>query len=167
MKSWQKISLVILLLVLIIAKRPDSLTTPQLYIEDETVFFKQNYEQGFHAFVIPYTGYYCAIPRIIAAVASLFPLEHVPFVNNLAVISLTWGLLLWILLVSNLPQRIRIGLAFAPLVVPNPWEVYHIAASFQSWLPYGMCVLLIQEPSNGIKKAVENVLLFIAGLTGP
>lgn len=81
-------SLVFMLIAAIMfARQPGAIVSPTFVAEDGVIFFKQQYEMGFlRALSTSYAGYYHAAPRVIAAVAELFPLEHTPLIYALA----TW-----------------------------------------------------------------------------
>ncbi len=57
----------------------DRLADPQFWAEDGVIFFQQALERGaLAAIFVPYAGYLHVLPRLIAAVGTLFPVLWVP-----------------------------------------------------------------------------------------
>src|SRR4051812_5287771 len=73
------ITLVVCALVLA-ARRPDAIRTPQFWAEDSVVFYAHAYVAGVHAFWAQYAGYLHALPRLIAAAAMHAEPERAPAV---------------------------------------------------------------------------------------
>ncbi len=71
------------LFLILFLKRPDSLLAPQFFAEDGRIFFHdQILFGGWEAFFTPYAGYLLFIPRLVALLAFLFPIEFAPAVYN-------------------------------------------------------------------------------------
>jgi hypothetical protein len=69
---------------LLFARRPSTLTRPQFWAEDGTVFFRDRVVLGLRALWHPYAGYLHLISRCIAEVAGLFPAHWAPLCYGLA-----------------------------------------------------------------------------------
>jgi hypothetical protein len=73
------------LFLLLFLKRPDALLSAQFFAEDGRIFFHDQLLFGaWEAFSIPYAGYLLFVPRSVAMLASLFPIEAAPTVYNVA-----------------------------------------------------------------------------------
>ena len=73
------------LFLLLFLKRPDALLAAQFFAEDGRIFFHdQLLFGGREAFFMPYAGYLLFVPRSVAMLASLFPIETAPTVYNAA-----------------------------------------------------------------------------------
>jgi hypothetical protein len=69
-------------LVLLIARRPSTLTRAQLWAEDGTIFYQDALIDGLKAIVQPYAGYLRVLSRTIAAAGSTQSAHYVPFIYN-------------------------------------------------------------------------------------
>jgi hypothetical protein len=73
-----------LIFLLLVLRRPDAITNPQLWAEDGPVFFLgQITHSGLGAVFVPFAGYLHVIPRLVAAFAALFPSSAAPLIFNL------------------------------------------------------------------------------------
>jgi hypothetical protein len=72
-----------LCLLLLFARRPSTLTRPQFWAEDGTVFFRDQLMLGFGALSQPYAGYLHLISRLIAEIAGAFPAHWAPLCYGL------------------------------------------------------------------------------------
>ena len=76
---WTWMLLFAVVLTVLFFRQPGALRHPDFYAEDGAIFFKQQYEEGLiHVLFAKYAGYLHLAPRLIAALTSFFPLEHVP-----------------------------------------------------------------------------------------
>ncbi|MGH8032301.1 MAG: hypothetical protein ACREO8_08050 [Luteimonas sp.] len=69
-------------------KSPGALTSPPFWAEDGIVFFQQQHHAGTSLLLEPYAGYLHFIPRLIAWISSVAPLEWVPLAFNAS----TWAI---------------------------------------------------------------------------
>jgi hypothetical protein len=69
---------------LLLLRKPDLLTNPQLYAEDASVFFRDQLVFPRIAVFLPYNGQFHLVPRLIALFESIFPLGAVPLVCSMA-----------------------------------------------------------------------------------
>ena len=72
-----------LLVVLLFLRKPDSLTNPQLYAEDGSVFLRDQLVSPWTAIGFPYNGQFHSLPRIVALFDSLFPMLAVPLICSI------------------------------------------------------------------------------------
>lgn len=81
---WVRFALLVLtIFVLFVLRRPDALTNPQFWAEGGTIFFRdQLLSGGFDVIFTPYAGYLHPIPRLMAMLASLFPIVYAPLIYN-------------------------------------------------------------------------------------
>ncbi len=74
---------VIILFALFFLRRPDALLNPQFFAEDGRIFFHDQFLfGGLEALFTPYAGYLLFIPRLVAMLASLFPVSIAPGIYN-------------------------------------------------------------------------------------
>jgi hypothetical protein len=73
------------LFLLLFLKRPDALLAAQFFAEDGRIFFHDQLLFGAgEAFFLPYAGYLLFVPRSVAMLGSLFPIEAAPTIYNAA-----------------------------------------------------------------------------------
>jgi hypothetical protein len=71
--------------LLLFLKRPDALLAAQFFAEDGRIFFHDQLLFGAgEAFLLPYAGYLLFVPRTVAMLGSLFPIEAAPTIYNAA-----------------------------------------------------------------------------------
>ena len=71
--------------LLLAFREPNAISKPSFVAEDGFTFFKESYEEPFwHIVFRPHAGYIQLVPRLIAELASFFPLEYIPLVYGLA-----------------------------------------------------------------------------------
>ena len=171
-RGWIAVTVGLLALVLFLRK-PDSLLNPQFWAEDSTVFFKQAYDQGFlRAFLMPYSGYLHALPRLGAGLALLFPLKAAPLVCNLVafiVQMLPVAYLLGERMGRWIPdRRLRVVVALLYVVVPNSYETYaNLCNSQWNLALVGLLLLTVGPPRGRWGKTGDLLLLVLFSLTGP
>ncbi len=76
--------LFLLLAVLLLLRKPDLVTNPQLFAEDASVFFRDQAAAPHAALFYPYNGQFHLVPRLIALAESLLPLQAAPLVCSAA-----------------------------------------------------------------------------------
>lgn len=162
-----------LLTLLTILRCPGSLLTPQFYAEDGPFFFAGAHEDGFLAtFLQPSAGYLNALPRLLAGIALLAPLEWAPFAmvaGALAVQMLPVCYLLSRRAASFLPgagSRVLAALLYA--AAPNAREIYLNGTNSQWHLtPAVLVMLLSTPPARRAARLLDLFLLAVFTLTGP
>lgn len=83
------LTLAALIFALLVLRRPDALTNPQFWAEDGTTFFySQSVSGSWEALFTTYAGYLHLAPRLIAALASLFPVVFAPLIFNLCALAI-------------------------------------------------------------------------------
>jgi hypothetical protein len=155
-------------LALLVSRRPDVLLYPQLYAEDGKVFYAGAFNNGWMSLFEPFAGYFHAAPRIVALLATAFPLAWGPFITAFAALSIEAGLATFIVsdrLAAQLPSRwLRIAIALVLIGAVNAKEVYGNMANAQWFLAIWMVALLASSKGN---KPLEAVWAAICALTGP
>jgi hypothetical protein len=76
--------LFLLIAALLLLRKPDLLTNPQLFAEDASIFFRDQWVAPGTAVFLPYNGQFHLVPRLIALLESLFPLAAAPLVCTFA-----------------------------------------------------------------------------------
>lgn len=153
--------------VILAARRPDLVRSPQLWAEDGTVFFLQAHTSPWSSLFTPSAGYLHTVLRLIAATASWWD----------PVLAPTWyvfGAAMLTLYVAARTQSSRFGLppsplyAFAVVLVPDAFEVLLTLTNLQWVLAAGLLALLLsKDPESPRQWLHDAVALVLLGLTGP
>lgn len=158
--------------LLLISRRPDALLNAQFWAEDGIVWYYSAYMLGpLKALLVPHTGYYQTLPRLVAAFSLWFPFVWAPLIFNLVAISIQ--ILPVVVLLSSRYDRIipvfqaRILLALAYLVVPNA-EVHANLTNAQWHLSLTVAMIVLAEPSKQWSwRCFDVITLAIAAVSGP
>lgn len=165
---WQMWTAVAAAAVLLVARKPWALTTPQLWAEDGSVFLSQNSQLGARAIVTPFQGYLHLLPRVIAWTASrLVDVAAWPLFYNAAALLVTLGLFARFASPRlALPGKPWLVLTF--VLAAHTGEVLLNITNLQ-WLTAFFLIqqLLIARPTTTTQRAGDLALTGIAGLTGP
>ncbi len=172
--SWALVGLAMAVgMGIIISRRPDVISYPQLWAEDGRVFFLQAYQMGFWASLWhPYAGYLQLTPRLAIGLAMLLPLVRLPLVLNLIglliqaapaafIMSDRWDPLL--------PSRLtRAALALVYVALPNTGEIDVNITNAQWHLAVLACLVLLAPavPGRGWR-TFDFLVTILAGLSGP
>ena len=155
------------LAVILFFRRPDMLIHPQFWAEDGAIFFRQNYEHGLGALFIPYAKYIHLIPRLVAYLASFFPVAAAPALYAYATLAMTLG-------VGAKLLSPRLALPYKPLLVvavalvPTGGEVILNLTNIHWYTALLLIALVLQKPpTTRWQLASDFFLLLLAGLTGP
>ena len=155
------------LAVILFFRRPDMLIQPQFWAEDGAIFFRQNYEHGLGALFIPYAKYIHLIPRLVAYLASFFPVAVAPALYAYATLAMTLG-------VGAKLLSPRLALPYKPLLVvaialvPTGGEVILNLTNIHWYTALLLIALVLQKPpTTRWQLASDFILLLLAGLTGP
>src|SRR5580704_4816437 len=82
--AWQ-VATFIAAFVAIFSRLPGALLHPQFFAEDGWVWYQQAYNLGwFRPLFITQAGYLQTLPRLVAGVTLLFPLQWAPLMMNLS-----------------------------------------------------------------------------------
>ena len=81
------VALFLIICVLFVLRRPDSLTNPQFWAEDGLLLFQgQLLHSSLGWIFVPYKGYLIVNTKLIAAIAALFPIVYAPLLYNVSAI---------------------------------------------------------------------------------
>lgn len=157
-------------LVLLVLRRPDGVTNPQLWAEDAVVFHAHADAFGIASLVMPNAGYFHLGPRVVALLARLIDPAFTPHVYNGAALLVALAVAVAILR-SRLPggRPVAAGCAFAFLLVPHySHEVFLNLTNIQ-WvlISYLILVLVREPPTSARAQTLTAAGVVIAGLTSP
>jgi hypothetical protein len=156
----------------VISRRPDAFTNPQFYAEDGQIWFSTAYNLGpWHSLLLCYQGYFLIQPRLVAVIATAFPLSWAPLLYN------TFGLAFQIA-----PVLLFMSDRFRP-VVPSLWLRGAISAAYllmpstemnvtitnSQWhlAILATLVVLAAAPRGWWGRAFDVFMVGLCALTGP
>ena len=90
-------------------REPLCITRPELWAEDGTMFFRQQLLLGPGAVLLTAGGYLDIVPRILALIASLFPVAWTPLLYAIQSILLA-GLCCWVFVLDDFRGLLQSGL---------------------------------------------------------
>lgn len=165
------LSIFILCIIVMIARRPDLISNPQFYAEDGTVWYSQAYNLGWlKSIILPQNGYYQSISKIAAAISLNFSLASAPLVMN------AMSLIIRALLVTFLfSQRVtflsftsKVILGCFILLMPNLEEVHANITNTHWYLSTYLFFVLTSTPPKTLSwKIHDSLVLILSGLSGP
>lgn len=161
------LSTLILMAFILFCRKPDAFFNPQFWAEDGVIFFKQNFDYGLKSLIMPYAGYLHTAPRIVAFIASWFPVSMTPAIYNFFALAVT-------LLPAVAIFNSRCFIPFKPLValsivlVPHFGEVFMNITSAHWYLCLLLLILFCMDPPTRIHQYIlDYLIVIICGLTGP
>jgi hypothetical protein len=144
----------------------------QFYAEDGKFWYAQAYNLGWlHSLAIPLGGYLNTLPRLVAGITLLFPLQHAPLIMNLAGMliqtmpamvllsprSRNWG-----------PLYMRILMAAIYVAVPGAFEVHVVLTNAQWHLALAELLIAFSNAPRSVAGRVFDSLIFAVGsISGP
>ena len=167
---FERTSFALLLVVLaVVLRRPDALFHPQFELEDGAVFFGQNYNFGWHAIFIPYSGYLHLIPRLVAFAAGALPLVLQPAAYVYTALAVLLAVTARLFRPGvRLPRKLWLALAIV-LTVRGTGESLVNLASVQWFLALVPVLLILEDATaRSRRRAVwDLVVLALIGLSTP
>lgn len=165
------LSIILLLVVIgiIIARRPELLTSPRFWAEEGEVYFSAAYHSGFwRALFLQHLGYYDIVPNVATALATRISLEHAPFIT-------TYIAFIFQALVSSVvifgdspfwdtwPKKLLIACGVQLI---TPFELWLTTISLHFWLCIATFFILLENPYSSLtRRYFHRGILVIAGLS--
>jgi hypothetical protein len=172
--KYKNIAFIVIAILILVVRKSDSLSNPQLWAEDGGVFFAQQYEYGPASIFTPYAGYLHIVPRLIAILADLFfSYANIPAVYNYTCLFITI-----IVIAHCFSPRLQLPfkslLALSIVLVPQSLNEVFLNITNLQWI---LCILLIltllkdapnKKYGNYTLQVISDFIIIIfAGLTGP
>jgi hypothetical protein len=159
-------------LAAVFSRLPGTLLHPQFFAEDGWVWYQQAYNlHWMRSLGITQAGYLQTLPRLVAGVTLLFPMQWAPLIMSLAgavvqVFPVTallsrrctpWG---------PLPVRMIMGVIY--IAIPNAPEIHIVLTNAMWHLAVLQALLALSVPPFGWRGRVSDILLFAVGsVSGP
>ncbi len=156
---------------LVIARRPDSVSYPQFWAEDGSIWFRDAYTFGIAAVGRSDAGYLQTLPRLVAEPATHLSLQHAALLFNLVGIVVQVAPAAFFVsrrferVVPRIEVRALAGLVY--LLIPS-YELNATITDAQWHLAVlAALVLISQAPSHLLSRLFDLATLLLCGLTGP
>lgn len=160
-------------LAILITRRPDALFNAQFWAEDGKYWYGDAYNLGIiHSLVLPKSGYFQTISRLVGAVVQFFPLVWAPFIFNLTAIVIK---ILPVNLIASMrfSQLIpsldtRLFLALLYLALPNSYEIHANITNVHWYLALLACMVVLATPSSLLVwQAFDIGVILLSAFSGP
>ncbi|MGC0826459.1 glucosyl transferase [Pantoea agglomerans] len=163
--------LFLIIVFLIIMRRPDIITNAQPWAEDGRFWLQDAYNNGiFSTLFMPENGYFQTISRLTYSIALVFGLNKAALVANLIGILIRASFVCYIISgrMSFAPFACRVTVAVYVLLMPNIAEGYPNITNMHWYLSmYLLCVIMSDKPDSTAEKVHDFIILIISGLSGP
>jgi hypothetical protein len=169
--GWQVI-IFLLTLIAIFTRLPSLLLHPQFFAEDGWVWYQQAYNlHWLRSLGIAQAGYMQTLPRLVAGLALLFPMQWAPLIMDVAG-AVIQALPVTALLSSRCPTwgplPVRMGMAALYLAIPDAPEIHVVLTNAMWHLALLQALLAFSVPPSSWRGRVSDIALFaIGGITGP
>jgi len=154
-------------LIVLIARRTDQLTDPQVWVEEGAQIIPAFLEHGAKAFLIPVNGYLTTAPKLITFLAlAIGGLEHYPLVSTLLGLFFTASVFFWI---GTAPLIVR-GVALMPLavaLVPSDPEVFVVPVYTVWFAGLALSSLVLWKPEDRSRVGARVIVALVCGLSTP
>jgi hypothetical protein len=168
---WQ-VAVFLIALFAVFTRLPGALLHAQFFAEDGWVWYQQAYNLGWwRSLAITHGGYLQTLPRLVAGVSLLFPMQWAPLVMNVA------GAVIQVLPVTALlsrrcapwgPMPLRMLMAALYLAVPNAPEVHVVITNAMWHLALLQLLLALSYPPLKWQGRIVDILVFAVGsVSGP
>jgi hypothetical protein len=159
-------------LMAVFSRLPGALLRPQFFAEDGWVWYQQAYNlHWLRSLGIAQAGYLQTLPRLVAGVTLLFPMQWAPLIMNLA------GAVIQVLPVTALlsrrciswgPLPVRMLMCALYIAIPNAPEVHIVLTNAMWHLAVLQAVIAFSVPPLSWRGRISDILLFAIGsVSGP
>jgi hypothetical protein len=143
-----------------------------VWAEDGPVYLQEAFNDSFFgAIFTPYAGYLVLVPRLIAEVATLAPLEHAAAAVSLvsALVAVLSGLAVWCGCSGHVRNLyLRGGLVLATVLAASAGQETLLSAAYAPWyMLVGSFWLLFWRPQTTWGAALGGLFLLATGLSTP
>lgn len=157
--------------IVMVMRRPDLISNPQFWAEDGAVWYQQAHNLGwFKALLIPQSGYFQTISRLVAAFTLNFSLSSAPLIFNLIGIAIRCSVILFILSkrVSYFSLKTKLVICLFILLMPHLAEVHANITNTHWYISIYLFFILISDNGNSLLwRAHDFLVMIISGLSGP
>lgn len=158
--------------LLLLSRKPDLLLNAQFWAEDGAVWYRQAYQIGWPALLLPQNGYFQTISKLVALVSLSVDLSKAPLIFNLAALGFR---VLPVLLLNMARGRALVPHAgarwlasFLYLAHPYSFEVFANVTNIHWHLALAALLVLCMDAWPGPwRKALDAGIVLLSGASGP
>ena len=153
--------------LLLIARRPDQLFAPSLFVEDGVSVLPALIKDGWWEVIEPLNGYLILTSKVISWVALKLSLVYYPEIGALLGFLATLSIITLIYCYPTV-LKLRWLCALAPLLVPIDSEIYFIHQYLLFWSSFLIVLPALRLPVESWRQgAIQAALVLWGGLSGP
>lgn len=163
------IAVFLLVFIILLLRRPDAFTNPQLWAEDGKIFLQQNEQYGIKALTMPYAGYLHLVPRLVAFLFGALSINYlyIPLCYNAAAFLITlFSAFTFLKSADRMGMRNRILYAIIFVAVPVSGELF-MNLTNTIWIAGLWLVNYLFAGRNRQYNIWLALILLIFSLTGP
>ena len=159
------LSLVILTVAILFARRPDQFLWPQMWVEDGFHTLRNFLEGGARILVQPLNGYLITATKLISYVAFVTSVRFAPEIETALVVAFTCTVTVAI---AFAPTHLRWPFlcALAALLAPTGAEVFAVSAYAFWWAGFLLLLALLWDTERG-RRGLRVAFIIIGGLSSP
>lgn len=165
------ISLFVVIFLIFALRRPELINNPYFWAEDGAVWYSQAYNIGpIHSLILPQSGYYQTISKLVASASLAVPLYAAPLFFNVIAICIRTFVVLYLLSsrMKDFPIIGRFIVATYMVLMPNISEVHANVTNTHWYLSLWLFMVIVSEKPTGLYwKVHDYIVLLVAGLSGP
>jgi hypothetical protein len=168
-RHWRAVLLLLLVVGVLVARRPGQLVFPQFWAEDAALFYVDAEMYGTASLWRPYAGYWHVIPRAVALAGTALPVRHLPTLYVLSAFVIT-ACTAWLLMASDFARSRLAGFTLAAALVSAPFtgEIWLVLANVQWVAAVALLVGLgANRPRSNVGRWLAIGAVALTGLTGP
>ncbi|MEN4530448.1 glucosyl transferase [Pantoea agglomerans] len=167
----QILLILVVLLAIMITRRPDIFNHPQLWAEDGKAFLQSVWNVGaFDSLITPRDGYFQTLPKLTMSLASFLGVSSSAVTALAAAVTLRCLFLVYVLSgrMSFVNIKYRIVFCFYFVLQPNIQEAYINITNAHTYVAiYLLCIMISKPPVGVLWKCHDFIILVICGLSGP
>jgi hypothetical protein len=161
-------ALSLVLFFMVAWKSYDALMNPQFWAEDSIVFFKDQVSCWYPLVFRPYAGYFHAVPRLGAWIASAFSPTREPLVYNLLAVTLVSASIGFTLhrLSRHVPWVVLLA---AFMLVPTSGEIWGSLTNVHWFMQFALAVMCFDRVHavGRVAHWMRCMIVFAMALSGP
>jgi hypothetical protein len=157
----------ILSIVTLVFRSPETFTKPQFWAEDGAIFFREYFLNGRKSFFAPYAGYLHLIPRLCAGLLfHISSFKNMPLAFNLVSLLSVLSIIVFIWVRTSFDPYIKFFMSLALGLAPIGSEIVLNLTNMQWYLCF-FIPLIFLAGFNKKYAYLDLTAIFLVSLTGP
>jgi len=169
--SFNPVILILITLLVLIYRRPDSFFKPHFWAEEGMFFYAEAYQEGWKSIFNTCAGYFHLYPRLIAniTVQANLPLHLTPVVFTLSCLLINFLLIFYVWKRLPFSETQRFFIAITLVMIPLQAEVFMNLTNIQ-WSMVFFPLIIFSGNQLSEKKSyfiLDIIILILSAFTGP